>query len=84
MGDVSQIMPAVHAWTHVVEGKLHGADFRISDPHLAYVQTARIAARSLVDLLADRAERALRIRKESRPPMTREAWLQSWKEKTSR
>jgi len=80
MGDLSQIIPAIHPWIHVVKGKLHGADFEITDPYIAYIQSARIISWTLIDLLANGAEKGLEIKNNSRNPMNKEKWLENWLE----
>ena len=80
MGDVSQIIPAIHPWIHVVKGKLHGADFGITDPYIAYIQSAKIISWTLIDLLANRAKKGLEIKSTSQSPMTKETWLSNWLE----
>jgi len=80
MGDVSQIIPAIHPWIHVVKGKLHGADFGITDPYIAYIQSAKIISWTLIDLLANGAKKGLEIKSTSQSPMTKETWLSNWLE----
>lgn len=81
MGDVSQIIPAIHPWVHVVKGKLHGADFEITDPYIAYIQSARIISWTLIDLLANGAAKGLEIKSTAKTPMTKEIWLRNWLDK---
>jgi len=81
MGDVSQIIPAIHPWVHVVKGKLHGADFEITDPYLAYIESAKMISWTLIDLLADNAKKGLEIKKKTKSPMTKEEWLKNWSER---
>jgi len=78
MGDVSQIMPVIHPWVHVVKGKLHGADFEIADSYTAYIQSAKIISWTLIDLLANGAKKGLEIKNSSKSPMTKETWLSNW------
>lgn len=78
MGDVSLIMPAIHPWIHVVKGKMHGDDFEIADAYASYIQTAKMIAGTLVDLLANGAEKALSVKASSKPPMTKAQWLARW------
>ncbi|MDD4099333.1 MAG: amidohydrolase [Lentisphaeria bacterium] len=51
MGDLSQIMPALHAGVPGCSGTCHGANFQITDPELAYVTNAKILALMAVELL---------------------------------
>lgn len=78
MGDVSQIIPAIHPWIHVVKGKLHGADFGITDPYIAYIQSAKIISGTLIDLLANGAKKGLEIKSTSQSTMNKETWLDNW------
>ncbi|HUV93503.1 MAG TPA: amidohydrolase [Anaerolineae bacterium] len=75
MGDVSHLMPAVHAYARGACGTGHGADYRICDPDTAYVAPAKVAAMTLIDLLADGARRAKAILEDYHPAMTKEAYL---------
>ncbi len=80
MGDVSQIIPAIQAWVHVAKGKLHGADFGITDSYIAYIQSAKIISWTLIDLLANGAKKGLEIKNNSQNPMNKEKWLENWLE----
>ena len=51
MGDVATVVPAVHAYAPGCAGTAHGIDFRISDPHAAYVVNSQFAALTIADLL---------------------------------
>jgi len=75
MGDVSQVVPALHPWAGGFEGNVHQADFGVADEEMAYVTQAKIVAGTIVDLLADPdAVEALRAAKESKK--TREEYLE--------
>ncbi|MCI0546815.1 MAG: amidohydrolase [Candidatus Rokubacteria bacterium] len=75
MGDISHVMPALHPYMGGASGQGHGADFTISDARLAYVEAAKQLALMAVDLLADDAAVGRAIVHETRPKMTREAYL---------
>jgi len=75
LGDVSLLMPALEAVANGCRGTGHGADFLVHDPDLAYVLPAKVAGRTLVELLTDDAARARAIVDAYEPPMTREAYL---------
>lgn len=80
MGDISQIMPTTHPFVHVVKGKMHGVDFEITDTYNAYVQTAKVVAWTLVDLLIDGAAKGLEVKRNSKPPISKLQWLEKWQE----
>ena len=61
MGDLSTIMPTLHAYTAGSAGTGHGADYRIADKTRAYIVNAKIVASIAIDLLAGNAESARRI-----------------------
>jgi len=75
MGDVSHIMPAIEANARGACGTGHGADYRICDPEMAYIAPAKVAAMTLIDLLADGAASARAVLTDRQPPMTKEAYL---------
>ena len=58
MGDVSAIMPTVHAYIPGVEGKGHGIDYRIADHDIACLMSAKWQIAMLHILLSDGARRA--------------------------
>ena len=80
MGDVSHVMPAIHPHVGGGAGKFHGADFRIVDKQLAYLDSAKILAGCLVDLLSDGAAEAKRICRESPPAMTKAQFIDYMRE----
>ena len=57
MGDVSQLMPAIHPYVGGATGLGHGNDYVVRDYGLAVVTAAKALADTVVDLLADGAER---------------------------
>ena len=80
MGDVTQIMPAIHPLMGGFEGSLHGKEFRIADPEMACVIPAKVMAMTVVDLLCNKASLAKKVLKEFKPAMTRQqhdAYLRS-------
>ena len=80
IGDVSQIIPAIHTWIHVIKGKLYVTDFEITDLCTAYVQSAKIISWTLIDLLANGAKKELEIKSTSQNSMTKKTWLSNWLE----
>ena len=55
MGDISQIMPAIHPYVGGATGLGHGADYVVQDYQLAVITAAKAMAATVVDLLADGA-----------------------------
>jgi amidohydrolase len=51
MGDLSCVIPALHAYSSGIEGKFHSCEFHVIDPVKACVEPAKILAMSVVDLL---------------------------------
>ena len=72
MGDVSQIMPVLHPYMGGASGTGHAADYRITDPQLAYVAPAKALAAMVIDLLWGDAAGAREVIARSTPRMTRD------------
>ncbi|HPY89247.1 MAG TPA: amidohydrolase [Lentisphaeria bacterium] len=51
MGDVSMIIPSLHAYNGGFTGTPHSTDFLVTDPEKAYIQAAALLAMNAVDLL---------------------------------
>jgi hypothetical protein len=75
MGDISHIMPTLHPYMGGASGQGHGADYRITDQRLAYVEPAKQLALMAVDLLWDDARASRAILAEWAPRMTRAQYL---------
>ena len=60
-GDVSQVMPAIHPHIGGAAGTNHGSDYRIADPVLACVTSAKIQVAAAAKLLENGAARAKMI-----------------------
>ncbi|MFH1571860.1 MAG: amidohydrolase [Gemmatimonadota bacterium] len=75
-GDLSHIMPVLHPVMTGARGGVHAADWCIADPDAGYVVPAKALVMMAVDLLFGQAEEARRVLAASRPPLTREAYLQ--------
>ena len=58
MGDVSQVMPALHPHCPGASGTSHGSDYRIADPDLACLTSAKWQVAMLHLLLGNGAARA--------------------------
>jgi amidohydrolase len=75
MGDISQIMPAVHPYAGGAAGIAHGKDFMITDYELGLIIPAKAMAMTVIDLLADGAAKGKEILAKSTPPFTKEKYL---------
>lgn len=67
MGDLSVLMPVVHPYAPGASGALHTSDFKIKDPNLACVETAKLQINMLYILLKDNAKVAKEIVSEFEP-----------------
>ena len=76
MGDVSQLMPAIHPYVGGATGLGHGNNYVVRDYGLAVVTAAKALADTVVDLLADGAEGAGRVLANHQPAMTKDEYLQ--------
>ncbi|MBO4432734.1 MAG: amidohydrolase [Clostridia bacterium] len=66
-GDITQVILAVHPHIGGAAGTNHGSDYRIADPVLACVTSAKIQVNALVMLLENGAKRANEILKNHKP-----------------
>ncbi len=76
MGDVSQIMPAIHPYMGGWKGSPHGRNFEVTDKNLAYVVPAKVLALCAIDLLWDKAGQAMSILRETKPALTKKRYLE--------
>lgn len=76
MGDISQIMPALHPAVAGASGTGHSKDFSITDKELAYLIPAKMLAMTAIDLLCGNAEKAKQILENHTPMMTTKEYLQ--------
>ena len=75
MGDLSQIMPAIHPYTGGATGLGHGVDYLVKDYDQAVINPAKAVAMSVIDLLSGDASRAKEVMARSRPRMTKREYL---------
>ena len=75
MGDLSQIMPAVHPYTRAATGTGHGTDYVVQDYEQAVINPAKAMAMCVVDLLYGDAERAKQTLANSPPTMSKAQYL---------
>ena len=75
LGDLSQIMPAIHPCVAGIGGVVHGKDYLVHDWGTAVVTAAKAMAFTVIDLLADDAEAAQRIKAAHKPKLTKQQYL---------
>jgi len=75
MGDISHVMPTLHPYIGGASGSGHGADYKIADPKLAYIENAKQLALMAVDMLWSDAKAAKGIIAAFKPRLTKEAYL---------
>ena len=75
MGDVSQLMPAIHPYVGGATGLGHGSDYVVEDYNLAVITAAKALAATVVDLLAESASQAGRLLSSHKPAMTKSQYL---------
>jgi amidohydrolase len=75
MGDLSQIMPCIHPYSGGARGAGHGSDYEIVDYETAAVVPAKAMAMTVIDLLANGAQTGKKIVAETKPNMTKDAYL---------
>jgi metal-dependent amidase/aminoacylase/carboxypeptidase family protein len=80
MGDISALMPAIHAYSGGVTGQGHTKDYVIVDPYVAYVVPAKAMAMTAIDLLVNGAAEGLRIKGQFKPLFNKESYLKMWEE----
>jgi len=77
IGDVSQIMPAIHPFSGGVTGTSHGSDYLIQDYEIAVINPAKAMAMTVIDLLYNDGAGAKEILAKCKPPMTKTEYLKS-------
>ena len=76
VGDLSHIIPVVNFTFKGFEGKLHGADFRITDPEKAYIFPAKLLALTVYNLLKNGGREAERIKNSYVPVFDKDEYIQ--------
>lgn len=74
-GDLTHLFPVLNFTFSGFEGKLHGADFRITDPEKAYILPAKLLALSVYKLLKDGGREAEKIIADFRPVFDKEGYI---------
>ena len=75
MGDLSHLIPCIHPFVGGTEGSLHSEDFKVKDPYAAIIMPAKAMAMTLVDILANGAERGNGIISQFKPVMSRTEYI---------
>jgi amidohydrolase len=75
MGDISQIMPAIHPYVVAASGTGHGVDYVVQDYELAVLTSAKAMAMTVIDLLANEAQHARAIKENYQSPLNKSAYL---------
>jgi amidohydrolase len=78
MGDITHLMPGLHPMIKAGSAKVHTEGFCIQDTRLAYIETAKGLAMTVIDLLWDGAREGLAIKSAYRPKYTKEQFLKFW------
>jgi len=78
LGDISHLMPALQPFIKAGKGNLHTEGFVVSEPNLAYVESAMGLALTVVDLLWDGAAEGLTIKGSYRVQLTKDEYLNLW------
>jgi hypothetical protein len=81
MGDVSMLIPALHAYSGGFACAPHTCDFLVTDPEKAYIDSAKLLAMDAVSLLADDAVKGYEIK--ALPRMMDKAAFLKYKEMMS-
>ena len=76
VGDLSHLVPVVNFTFKDFEGKLHGADFKITDPEKAYILPAKLLALTVYKLLKNGGQEAKKITKSYTPVFNKESYIQ--------
>ncbi|MBR5284222.1 MAG: amidohydrolase, partial [Clostridia bacterium] len=70
------LIPTVHAFVGGSIGIGHSSNYDIGDPELAYIKAAKMMALSVIDLLANGAEKAKVVKENFQAPLTKETYLE--------
>lgn len=76
VGDLTHLLPVLNFTFKGFEGKLHGADFCITDPEIAYILPAKLLALTVYKLLKNGGQRAEAVIREFKPVFTRESYVE--------
>ena len=82
VGDMTQLFPVINFTFGGFEGKLHGADFKITDEEKAYILPAKMLALTVYKLLSKGAEEAEKIIDSYQPVFDKESYCNYVRETT--
>ena len=74
VGDLSHLLPVVNFTFKGFEGKLHGADFCITDKEKAYILPAKLMALTAYRLLKENGQKAREIKESFNPVCNKERY----------
>jgi len=77
VGDLGTIMPVLQPTVSGFSGVAHSEKFVVDDEEWAYIVPAKLMAMTVIDLLANGAEKALHI-KQTYPRGTKESYAKMW------
>ena len=80
MGDLSQLIPAIHPYTAGAVGPGHSKSYLITDYETAVINPAKIMAMSVIDLLSDGAKQGKEVKSSHKAAMSRNAYLRFQRE----
>jgi hypothetical protein len=75
MGDVSQIMPAIHPYTGAATGSGHSPTYLVDDYEQGVINPAKAMAMTVIDLLAEGGAKAGEVLAKSPPKMSKAQYL---------
>lgn len=84
VGDLSHLFPVVNFTFRGFRGKLHGADFCITDEEKAYILPAKLMALTAYKLLKDGGKKAEEIKKSYTPVFSKEEYIKYIKNITAK
>lgn len=84
VGDLSHLFPVVNFTFKGFEGRLHGADFRITNPEKAYILPAKLLALTVYKLLRNGGEEAGKICQDFTPVFDRESYTDYIRQQTDK
>ena len=75
MGDLAALMPVIHPFVAATSGRPHGVDYVVEDYETAVLTSAKAMVATVIDLLADGAQKGRKIVEDYEPDFTKDAYL---------